>query len=363
MKKTLLVTMSALLSLNVIAQKVTPAPETGVYNSLISVSSPVGAKTTAVIHDSLVMTNVTTADTNTLYYISHTGTFTDSGYLGGTNGFGYSGFAERYDFNSTDSTVSVIGVVSLFGGKVNPATAKTVTFKAWSPASASVVRPTLSYSGFPGSAIDSIVGVSIKNLGIGATADTFKSHYFPAPTAYRSTSFFVGYMINYNFNALGGDTIGLQTTRLGERTSAEYTVTGGDTVINDQNAIYDTSFWLDVEANLGFKLDFYIFPIVDVKWSTVGVAIARNDLTFFGNYPNPAVNNTNVRYSLNKSADVTIVITDMNGRTINTISQNNLSAGEHATTIETANLPAGNYLCILRTSQGDGIASKMTVIK
>jgi hypothetical protein len=54
---------------------------------------------------------------------------------------------------------------------------------------------------------------------------------------------------------------------------------------------------------------------------------------------------------------------DMTGHSINTISESGLSAGEHIVPVNTSALPAGNYLYIIHTSGGDGIASKMTVIK
>src|SRR4051794_7555869 len=53
------------------------------------------AKTNGTFHDTIVLSNITAADTATNYYISKTGHATDSGFLGGTNCFGYSGFAER----------------------------------------------------------------------------------------------------------------------------------------------------------------------------------------------------------------------------------------------------------------------------
>ena len=91
--------------------------------------------------------------------------------------------------------------------------------------------------------------------------------------------------------------------------------------------------------------------------------VTRKDLTFFGNYPNPAVNSTNIKFSLAAATDVTIYITDMSGRTINTISQAGLAAGEHTVPVSTENMPAGNYIYLVRTGTGSGIASKLTVAK
>ena len=91
--------------------------------------------------------------------------------------------------------------------------------------------------------------------------------------------------------------------------------------------------------------------------------MTKNGITFYGNFPNPAVNNTNIQFSIATATHVTITITDMAGRTINTIQQNNLTAGQHIVPVNTRDLSAGDYLYIIRTANGSGMASKMTISK
>jgi len=314
--------------------------------------------------DTEVLSNVPVTDTPTLYYAGMT---TDSGYISGTDVYGDMGFAERYDFATGDSALNVIGVVTLFGGTVNPASTKTVTFYTWNvgPQQATT-DPTVFFSGFPNLALDSVT-VPITQLGVAipdTAEDTFKSFYFTTPTGYLNQSFFVGYHINYNFSALAGDTIGVYTSQDGNRASVLYNVSGVDTIINDQNAtLYNDGTWHDnATDNFFLDNDYYIFPIVVVHDNLSVKGVTNNSLTFFGNYPNPAVSSTNIRFSLADNTDVTIIITDMNGRTVNTIQQNNLFPGEHIIPVDTRGMNAGDYIYIIHTADGDGVASKMTVV-
>ena len=324
------------------------------------------ARTTAT-GDTLILANTTSSDTETIYYA---GTTSDSGYVTGTDAYGDMGYAERYDFNTADSSLDIIGVVALFGGTVNPASTKTVTFYTWnvgSAVSAGFTSGDVYESGFPNVALDSVTE-PLTALGIAPSGspDTFKSFLFTTPTGYLHTSFFVGYAINYNYAALGGDTIGLFNTLDGERTSAIYNaISATDTVINNQSVtMYNDGTWHDnATDNYFLQNDYYIYPIVVVHNSLGVNSVTKNGITFYGNFPNPAANNTNIQFSIATATDVTITITDMAGRTINTIQQNNLTAGQHIVPVNTSDLSAGDYLYIIRTANGSGMASKMTISK
>ena len=135
--------------------------------------------------------------------------------------------------------------------------------------------------------------------------------------------------------------------------------------MNDQSVtMYSDGTWHDNWAdNFTAPYDFYLFPVVVIGAPTSVQGVTRNDLTFFGNYPNPAFTSTTVKFSLAVAANVTVTVTDMNGRTVNAISQNDLSVGTHTIELPVDQLPAGDYLYIIRTSAGGGMASKFTVAK
>lgn len=65
------------------------------------------------------------------------------------------------------------------------------------------------------------------------------------------------------------------------------------------------------------------------------------------NYPNPSIFMTNIPYSINKTGKVKIEILDMNGRTITTLVDNVLIAGEYKAEFYTSKVTAGTYLCYL----------------
>ena len=189
--------------------------------------------------------------------------------------------------------------------------------------------------------------------------------------------------MNYNFATLAGDTIGLACSVNGDRTSTVYTITSytdsivnmegtadsaitvTDTVINVQNATqWSDGVWHDnYTDNDSLYNDLAIYPIVVVGNPTGVNGVKKNNLTLFGNYPNPAANTTNIRCSLRQHADVTITVMDMSGRTLSTLNNANLGTGEHIIPMNTSSLPAGDYVYLLHTSGGDGIAGKMTIVK
>lgn len=347
MKKVLLFTIAAATGISSFAKDHN-------YSSIQKVNPRVAAKGTA-IGDTLVLAN-DIHDTISYYHYT-TGA---AGAVFGLNSIGTDAYAERYDFNPQDSSMAVIGVVTQFHGDVNPNTTKTVKMMIWAQGAPSGTSPIL-FNGLPGAAIDSTTAVSI--LNIGATTDSTK--YFPllSVTGDLTDSFFCGYKINYSPTALDGDTIGLWSSQDGERTAGTFTISGPDTTYNVKNALHLSGQWGDIFRFTGLKIDLAIFPVVAINTPVSVHGVTKNDLTLFGTYPNPATTNTNVKFSLNKSADVTIQLMDMSGRTISQKVLNNLGTGEHAIPVETSGLAAGNYIVLLHTSAGDGIGCKLVISK
>ena len=370
MKKIFILIIVILVSISGFAQRsnhkyAMPVSSVNDGNVIFS-NSTSNARTTAT-GDTLKLSNIAAADTLVIYTAG-----ADSGYLTGTDYWGDQAFAERYDFNPADSSVKVIGVFAQFSGKVNPASAKQISFNIWSLSAPQYITSRLFYSGFP-NAVYTTLTVPVTQLGIGVTADTLKKFMFDSTTHFLSGSFFAGYSISYNFNALAGDTIGLASSKNGYRTSPKTTLqviisdvdTVVDTMINVQNATqWSDGNWHDnYSDNDSLFNDLAIYPIVIIGTPTGLKGVTKNNLTFYGSFPNPAVNSTNIKFSLSKNADVTIQIMDMNGRALNTITQTNLAIGDHIITVNTSALPAGDYLYLIRTSGGEGMASKMTVVK
>ncbi|MBC7554457.1 MAG: T9SS type A sorting domain-containing protein [Taibaiella sp.] len=324
------------------------------------------ARTTSA-GDTLRLSNIT-ADTLTVY-----GYGKDSGYVTGNNIYNDKAFAEKYTFNGNDSSLKVIGVMSLFKGKVSAASTKSIVFKIWNIGNQVPISSSLSYSGFPGGIIDTLT-VPFSRLGISATTDSFKSFLFAQPTDTLNGAFFTGYEMNYNFISLSGDTIGLATSKDGDRITPLYTVnittddfgdTTRDTVITVQNATqYADNIWHDnYTDNDSILNNLAIFPIVVISGPTGVNSVSKNNLTLSGNFPNPAANSTNVQFTLQESCGVTVTLMEMTGKVISEVKKERLAAGSQIINISTQTLPAGNYIYSVRTTGGDCIASRLTVVK
>ena len=373
MRNFFLFTITFLLSLPGFAQKFTSSRQqlnTVYTNEYLPFHPGSTAKTTA-IGDTLILSNIPVADS--VRYIYTEGTNDSNGYLTGTDSSNDVAFAERYDYNGADSSMVLIGVFAEFGGKVNPASSQTINFNVWDLTAPIVITSSLTYSGFPNNILDTL-NVPVTQLGIGITSDTLKAFLFPTSTGILPGSFFVGYSINYIFSTLNGDTIGLASSANGTRTSP-ITIssvnidalgdTSYDTVINVQNATMQSDYnWYDnYTQDDSISNDLAIFPIVVIGSPTGIKGITKNNLTFFGNFPNPAVNSTDIKFSLLEGTDVTIQIMDMAGHKLSTITAAGMSSGTHLVPVNTTDMPSGNYLYLVRTADGDGMAGKMTIIK
>ena len=80
-------------------------------------------------------------------------------------------------------------------------------------------------------------------------------------------------------------------------------------------------------------------------------------------YPNPATDNATISYSLNKSGNVSIVITDLMGRVVMNMEEGNQNAGVNYTVnVNTANLANGTYFYTLNVN-GEKQTKKFVVSK
>ncbi len=365
MKKVLIFTVSTIVGFSAFAKKQAVISPQKQSNSAAGASYHGAAsfsKTTAA-GDTIAMAHFSLADTPTLYYASSR----DSGFVSGTDAYGDKGFAERYDFGTADSSLNVLGLIAIFGGKINPASTKSVTFYTWKAgARVSTSSSTIFNSGFPFTKLDSVT-VPVTRLGIALSDtanDTLKQFYFTTPSGYQNGSFFVGYTINYSYASLGGDTLGVYTTRDGHRTSPIYTVSGTDTIINNQTVtMFNDGSWHDnATDNFAIANNYFMFPIVVVHRFLSVDGITNKNFTFFGNYPNPATTSTNVKFAVTNTTDVYITLMDVTGRVIRTTKEANVTAGEHIVNLDTKGLNAGDYTYIIRTTNGGGVASKITIV-
>ena len=101
---------------------------------------------------------------------------------------------------------------------------------------------------------------------------------------------------------------------------------------------------------------------LDRASNTVNVEENLSVISVEQNMPNPAVNNTMITYSLDNNTDVELIITDMNGKVVKTLSQNNQVKGTHVFNVNVADLASGVYQYTLKGA-GSSVTKSMVVTK
>lgn len=79
-------------------------------------------------------------------------------------------------------------------------------------------------------------------------------------------------------------------------------------------------------------------------------------------FPNPAVNTAYVNFYLAQTSNVNVVVTDMMGRTIQSINKQNFEAGKHRLNLDLTNTTNGIYNVSLQTDNGT-ISTRLSVVK
>lgn len=304
-----------------------------------------------------------------LYYLSGDAVY-DSGFIFGMNPLGLTAFSDWWQgVYGTDTTLRILGFQSAFGGTVLPTSGASITVNVWKNDTTHVQRSTHTFfRDFPSAATytHGTLSIPIKNLGVGAGSapDTIKNWYFQQNVTGVADNFHLGYSMTYTWGSTNGDTIGVHSTRIGSGWgSGFYQMQGLDTVVFAQTCLKAPTGWVDaVEYGIN-NVNLSIVPLIEFE-STVGLhGLRNNGFTFYGNYPNPAVNSTNIRFAIDRNADVNIEITDMAGRSIRKLPQGKMSAGEHTVAIDISDLATGSYIYSVTTTAGSGIACKFTVAK
>ncbi|MFT6726729.1 MAG: hypothetical protein ACJAV7_001179 [Flavobacteriales bacterium] len=93
----------------------------------------------------------------------------------------------------------------------------------------------------------------------------------------------------------------------------------------------------------GGQTDTPAIRLITSAWVGVEQLADLNGINLFQNMPNPANNNTTIRYSLEQPMDVAFEVFDLQGRVVATKDLGTLSAGDHQVELSTSNLSNGIY--------------------
>jgi hypothetical protein len=82
------------------------------------------------------------------------------------------------------------------------------------------------------------------------------------------------------------------------------------------------------------------------------VANLNNNINAIAVYPNPAIENATINFTMIEASNATVSLIDMTGKTVAAIFNGNLTAGNHQFEINVANLAMGCYFVQVQTSAG-----------
>jgi flagellar hook assembly protein FlgD len=103
------------------------------------------------------------------------------------------------------------------------------------------------------------------------------------------------------------------------------------------------------------------FVLTEAANASVGEA-ALSNVILGQNQPNPFNSQTTIQYTLTEASNVNFTVTDITGRVVRVIENQNLSAGNHNIVLNAADFAAGAYNYTL-TSNGKSVTKKMFVTK
>jgi len=179
--------------------------------------------------------------------------------------------------------------------------------------------------------------------------------------------FFVGYEMTYDFHNLNGDTICIRATKQGSGTGHRdfYTMDASwDTLYHMRNAVeMPTGSWIDPYWQAHLNVNLSIAPIIQRRDITGLSSISKDNFTYYGLYPNPALDNMKLRINTSVSGPISVTIMDVNGRQLSEQEGIFLTVGVNELPVNVSNLNAGTYICLINNSKGALFAERFTIVK
>lgn len=107
-----------------------------------------------------------------------------------------------------------------------------------------------------------------------------------------------------------------------------------------------------------------VFYINDYHYTfPVGIEEVVADKRAIKVYPNPATEFAIVEFELDKDADLTVSLFDLQGREVIRNVEKGLISGTQSLKIEVADLTPGTYICTVSTSKGQRLSTKLVINK
>lgn len=114
---------------------------------------------------------------------------------------------------------------------------------------------------------------------------------------------------------------------------------------------YAIPFWGDGRTNDG-KISVHAAFLNILELDVEEIKSLNTEFSFIGPTPNPIVDQAIFDLNLKKSSNVNVVLYDLNGRLLKTITNADLGVGLHTISFDTNDLAAGEYFVTLNTDYG-----------
>ncbi len=135
------------------------------------------------------------------------------------------------------------------------------------------------------------------------------------------------------------------------------------------NVAFDENFNVYDQSYYGWTVDKWSYSgtLPTIPITITGIKKESNltpaNFNLSQNYPNPFNPTTTIKFSLNKSTNVTLSVYDINGQLVsNLINNSHFDSGVYNISFDATKLASGTYIYVLRTNT-EQLSRKMTLIK
>ncbi len=199
-----------------------------------------------------------------------------------------------------------------------------------------------------------------RNRTIKATSDYYsiKASDIPAGTGPNPPSIKLAFTTPYLLKKDSTYLAGVQC--MGGTDTVRIAVDGTSIPQNDQTSIY----------YVPSKDDWYIWDVGNVQPTmirlsfdpTIGINEVDNNVNLLYCMPNPANNVTTISYELKNTNKVSILVSDITGRTVRTINQGTQTSGSYSLELNLTDLTSGTYFYTLKTENSQ-TTKKLIIVK
>lgn len=272
------------------------------------------------INDTL-LNNIFETTTPTLYASPN------GGFLSGNSGYGESQKAQFYDASST-KPYTVYGFIYWFGYKNQRSLDSDSSYVEllFSQLDSSTTINNVKYS-IPKTVFE-VKKLLVKDIDTSATYTTGANVWMLSDTKAATFPF----SASMNFKGLNqADTIAL------------FNSSDGDVAAANKSWERWGKYWNTIQANWGVKVDFAIFPLVEIPDSMIAIHEA-NEPVQMQVFPNPASEFLTVNLNSSYEGEIDLLLIDMNGKVVLQETKGNFAGTSQSIQIPTSHISKGTYI-------------------